>query len=337
MAPRARPLLRERRFERAALAQIEAHRRQQSPLGLARRLARLPLEVHIARLDPAQIRELIESSVVGRHARRGCGFRLGFRYGFFIDPTTPLRALAQETAAVVCCFNGERYLSELLRSIQTQTIAPGEILVVDNASTDGSREVARRGFPGVRLIELATNEGPCVARNRGMRETSKRLVLALDVDVILEPDCLERLLAAFAADPGLAVAAPRAIAEGAAASVQYDGARFHYTGLLSLRNFYKPLAEAEGTGVVSVDAFISVAILADREKLLSVGGYDPAFFFYFEDSDLSYRLHSGGHRLACVEEARVTHRGGTSDLRSAAAPAPRAAFITIRAIAAYSW
>ena len=197
--------------------------------------------------------------------------------------------------------------------------------MVDNASTDGSREVARRGFPGVRLIELATNEGPCVARNRGMRETSKRLVLALDVDVILEPDCLERLLAAFAADPGLAVAAPRAIAEGSGGLVQYDGARFHYTGLLSLRNFYKPLAEAEGTGVVSVDAFISVAILADREKLLSVGGYDPAFFFYFEDSDLSYRLHSGGHRLACVEEARVTHRGGTSDLsfRGGAYPARR--------------
>jgi GT2 family glycosyltransferase len=189
-----------------------------------------------------------------------------------------------------------------------------EILVVDNASTDGSRELVRREFPGVRLVELATNEGPCVARNVGMERAATRLVLALDVDVILERDCLERLLLAFASEAGIAVASPRAIAEGDPPLVQYDGASFHYTGLLSLRNFYAPLASAEGRGIVPVDAFISVAILADRELLRSVGGYDPAFFFYFEDSDLSYRLRASGHRIVCVEEARVTHRGGTSGL-----------------------
>jgi GT2 family glycosyltransferase len=94
--------------------------------------------------------------------------------------------------------------------------------------------------------------------------------------------------------------------------VQYDGARFHYVGLLTLRNFYVPLTGAEGAGVVPIDAFVSVAILCDRVKLLAAGGYDPRYFILFEDSDLSYRLVSSGERIAAVEDAIVEHRGGTA-------------------------
>lgn len=190
-------------------------------------------------------------------------------------------------------------------------MAVAEVIVVDNASRDGSAEVARRECPGARVLSLADNAGPCPARNRGMEEARTRLVLALDADLVLEPDCLERLLAAFERDPGLAVAEPRALDEGSGA-VQYDGARFHYTGLLTLRNFYVERARAEGRGVVEVDAFVSVAALVDRAKCLAAGGYDPAFFILFEDSDLSYRLRSAGERIVCVEEAIVRHRGGTA-------------------------
>lgn len=215
-------------------------------------------------------------------------------------------------SVVVCNYNGERYLGDLLRSVAAQTVAPAEILVVDNRSTDGSVALLRRDWPAVRVIEMERNEGPCPARNRGMEEARHELVLALDCDLILEPDCLEKCLRVLEADPGLAAVEPRAVDEADRALVQYDGAWFHYVGLLCLRNFYVPAQQADGRGVVPVDAFVSLALLARRERLLQAGGYDQAFFILFEDSDLSYRLRSAGERIACVEDALVVHRGGTA-------------------------
>jgi hypothetical protein len=136
-------------------------------------------------------------------------------------------------------------------------------------------------------------------------------VFLVDCDVVLDADTLEKLLPALA-DPGVAVAEPRAVAEENPSLVQYDGAFFHYTGLLVLRNFYVPLDRAQGAGTVDVDAVVSVALLADRVRVLDAGGFDPAFFILFEDNDLSYRLRSAGSRLVCVEESRIVHRGGTA-------------------------
>jgi GT2 family glycosyltransferase len=93
--------------------------------------------------------------------------------------------------------------------------------------------------------------------------------------------------------------------------VHYDGGRFHYAGLYSLRNFGVPLERAEGRGVLAVDGAVSVALLADRDLVLAAGGFDPRFFILFEDLDLSYRLRLEGRTILSVEEALVRHRGGT--------------------------
>lgn len=203
-------------------------------------------------------------------------------------------------------------MPDLLRSVAAQTVAPAETILVDNASTDGGLELVRREFPWVRIVPLTRNDGPGPARNRGLEEARTRLVFALDSDVVLGATCLERCLAAFAADRGLAVAEPRAVDAASPEFVQYDGAHFHYVGLLTLRNFYKPLTEAAGHGAVPIDAFVSVAILCDRAKLLEAGGYDPRYFILFEDSDLAYRLRVRGERMVAVEDALVLHRGGTA-------------------------
>lgn len=213
--------------------------------------------------------------------------------------------------AVICNYNGEKYLRDLLNSIERQTVRPAEILIVDNASTDGSAAVARE-FAGVRWIVMEKNDGPCPARNRGMQEARTPLVLALDCDIILAPDCLEQLLNIINSDARIAVVSPRAVAEEDTNLVQYDGAFFHYVGLLSLRNFYVPLDRAAGRGAVDVDAYVSMAVLVNCKECLDAGGYDPVFFILFEDSDLSYRLRSSGARIVCAEEARVIHRGGTA-------------------------
>jgi len=220
--------------------------------------------------------------------------------------------MSEPVSVVVVNWNGAAYLQQCLGAVRALRGAVGEVLVVDNASTDGSRELVAQKFPEVRWIGLDTNAGPCPARNAGMRAAQNRWVLALDNDALVEPDTLEKLLAARA--EGVAIVQPRSVFAAEPARVHYDGGGFHYVGLIALRNFYTPLAQAAGQGVVEVDCAVSVALLVDRDALLALGGYDERYFLLFEDLDLSYRLRARGLRIRSVEDALVRHLGGTSGL-----------------------
>jgi len=215
-------------------------------------------------------------------------------------------------SAVVCNYNGERYLEECLRAVLAQ--GADEVLVVDDASTDGSVALLRERFPAVEVLVLARNRGPCAARNAGMRAARHRWVLAVDNDAVLEPGVLARLRAALEADAGACLAQARSVLHDEPTRVHYDGGGFHYLGLIALRNFYTPLAEAEGVGVVEADALVAICALLDRDVVLSRGGYDEELFYLAEDLDLALRLRLAGERLLSVEDALVRHRGGTAGL-----------------------
>lgn len=215
-------------------------------------------------------------------------------------------------SAVVCNYNGRGYLEGCLASVLAQH--PDEVLVVDDASTDDSVAFVRERFPTVEVLVLERNRGPCAARNAGMRAAKHRWVLAVDNDAVLEPGVLAQLRAALEADGGACLAQTRSVLHDEPSRVHYDGGGFHYLGLIALRNFYVPLAEAEGRGVVEADALVAICALLDRDVVLAHGGYDEELFYLAEDLDLSLRLKLAGQRLLSVEEARVRHRGGTAGL-----------------------
>jgi GT2 family glycosyltransferase len=216
-------------------------------------------------------------------------------------------------SAVVCNYQGEAYLEDCLRSIVAEE-GVDELVVVDDASTDASVRLVQERFPTARVLALPANRGPGAARNAGMRAARHRFVLAVDNDVVLRPGALARLRAALAAQPEAVVAQPRSLLFDEPGRVHYDGGGLHYCGLYALRNFYRPLAEAEGTGVVGSDAFVSLCALVDRDALLALGGYDEELFYLAEDLDLALRLGIAGHALVSVEDAEVLHRGGTAGL-----------------------
>lgn len=214
-------------------------------------------------------------------------------------------------SAVVCNFNGEHYLDACLTSLLSLEGELDELIVVDNGSTDGSVELVRRQFPGVRLLVLPANGGPCVARNAGVRAARNRFVLAVDNDAVLLPDTLRKLREALEQHPGAVAAQPRSVYANEPDRVHYDGGAFHFVGLYSLRNFGVPIAQAEGVGTLAVDGLIAICILIDTQAFAAVGGYDEDFFILFEDLDLSMRLRIAGYDLLSVEHALVLHRGGT--------------------------
>ena len=211
---------------------------------------------------------------------------------------------------VVCNYNGEQHLPACLDAIAQLEGEVAEVLVVDNASTDRSLELVARHAPEARVLHTGGNLGPSVARNLGMREARTRWVLALDNDAVLPPEALRELLAA-AEETGAALAQPRSVLADDPERVHYDGGWLHYLGLISLRNFYAPLASAEGEGTLEVDCAISMCLMVDRERVLALGGYDERYFILFEDLDLSYRLRATGQKIVSVEGVVVHHRAGT--------------------------
>src|SRR5688572_6748386 len=96
--------------------------------------------------------------------------------------------------AVVITHNGRRVIPECLEPLRNQTIPPTQILVINNASTDGTPAWVRERFPQVKVIDRSVNSGPNPARNEGIRQADSELVLLVDDDAVLHPQCLEELL-----------------------------------------------------------------------------------------------------------------------------------------------
>lgn len=217
-------------------------------------------------------------------------------------------------SAVVVNYNGAHYLVDCIAALLAQEPPPAEIVVVDNASSDGSQALVAAQFPSVRWLAMESNLGPAPARNAGLKAARSRWVLLVDNDAVLEPGCLARLASAAASELQPSLVQPRSVFFDDRQRVHYDGGAFHYCGLIALRNFYTPLARASGQGVVEVDCAVSVVLLADRERVLAIGGFDPRYFILFEDLDLSYRLRAHGQRIVSVEDALVLHKGGTGGI-----------------------
>jgi len=216
------------------------------------------------------------------------------------------------TIAVIL-FNGLDHLAHCLPAVGRLAGDIAEILVVDNGSTDGGVEWVRTHHPEVRVVELGRNLGPAAARNRALAESRTDRVLLLDCDVVVAPDCLERLTAALD-ETSAAIVQPRALFADDPSRIHYDGAAVSYTGLLTLRNFGASIRESDDEPI-AVDAVISMALLLDRSRLEAAGDatdpFDELYFIYFEDTDLSYRLRLAGWTLSVVPRATVLHREGT--------------------------
>jgi len=214
-----------------------------------------------------------------------------------------------DVTAVVVNWNGEGYLAACLEALRALDLV--EVIVVDNASTDGSLALVAERFPEARVVQVGANSGPARARNEGMEAAQTRWVLAIDNDVVVPPELLGALADAAESRPGVAAVQPRSVFADAPDRVHYDGGALHYAGLFSLRNWYRPLAQADGHGVVEVGGFVSLCALVDRQAVLALGGYDERYFILFEDLDLSHRLRLAGHTILCVEDAPVLHDAGT--------------------------
>ncbi len=218
--------------------------------------------------------------------------------------------LAPTLSYCVVNTNGREYLLACLAAIE-RTHPDGverEILVLDNASDDGSAEAVRELGGEIRLIALQRRAGKAENDSTLMREAKGRYCLLLNEDSELRPGASEALIAALDADPKAAAATPRLLdsaGEPVACAWRFPGVGTALAGALFLHR--RLTVQSKGSATRRVDWGQSSALLVRREAATAVGFMDPAFFVYYDECDFAKRLAGAGWHSLFVPAAEAVH------------------------------
>jgi N-acetylglucosaminyl-diphospho-decaprenol L-rhamnosyltransferase len=245
-----------------------------------------------------------------------------------------------QVAIVVVNWNTRELLAQCLQSLLTtsntsaQPFEDGfsltfgaygaQVFVVDNASSDGSAQIVREGFPWVHLIENDENAGFACANNQAIRQSSGRYVLLLNSDTEVRPDAVETLVAFMEANPQAGAVGGRLLnADGSLQPSCHpmltpwrEFWRLMFLDHLARKATYGPKLWKAAVPQ-QVEVIKGACLLLRREALDQVGLFDESFFFYTEEVDLCYRLSQAGWQLWWVPAATVVHYGEASSKQAA--------------------
>jgi GT2 family glycosyltransferase len=213
---------------------------------------------------------------------------------------------------IIVCWNRRELTLKLLSSLSNLTYPSREILVVDNASTDGSAGAVRENFPEAAVLVNNENLGASGGFNAGMKAALKEgrcsHVWLLDSDLLAENDSLEKLVRAMEENPGAGMAGPAVLNLDYPELVMETGAVVDWktanTVGLKKGEIYR---EEEGT--IEADYLPGgCGTLISSEALRKTGLMDDGLYFLWEDIDLGLRFKKAGYRVLAVPSARVFHR-----------------------------
>lgn len=197
-------------------------------------------------------------------------------------------------------------LAQCLRSIEAHS-PDAQVVVVDNASKDGSADRVRREFPSAILVSLDRNLGFAGANNAGLPHCLGEFVVLLNSDTIIEDDSLQRLARWMKERPELGAASPRLIGfDDHPQRCLYPFPSVRETVRVALRKSPEN-RPADPTWLAGT------ALMLRRSALDAAGGFlDDNFFMYWEDADLSCRIRRAGWTVDECPEATIRHLGGAS-------------------------
>lgn len=239
--------------------------------------------------------------------------------------------IAPEVSVIIVNWNTRDLLRNCLRSILAQTRVSHEIIVVDNASGDGSAYMVRTEFPDITLIANNANGGFAAANNQGLRISRGRTVLLLNPDTIILDAAIDRMLGWLDRHPGVGcvgcqvLEGPGVIQRTCFADPTLLNFVMVEFGLMRLarhvtffgRSWY---TDWDRRSEREVDAVSGMFMLVPRTVMDCVGLLDEAFFVYGEESDWCRRIRKAGCTCVFSPEAQIIHLDGgsksTSQIRS---------------------
>jgi GT2 family glycosyltransferase len=219
-------------------------------------------------------------------------------------------------SVIIPHYNGIGILKECLDSLSRTSYPAKEIIVVDNASTDGSEQFVSGHYPYVRLIRLDRNLGFAGGCNTGIRAARGDLVCILNNDTTHDPLWLDRLVDLLLSSEEVAVVQPKILSSGDRTLFDYSGA---CGGLIDIFGYpfargriFETIEADEGQYDQVRDIFWAsgTAFLAKKAILLQAGLFDDRFFAHMEEIDLQWRLHLLGKSVKVEPGAVVYHHSG---------------------------
>jgi len=217
-------------------------------------------------------------------------------------------------SVVIVNYNGKKFLNECIGSLYAQSYPDFEILVVDNASVDGSIEFLKAEFPGVRIIRNQVNLGFAGGMNSGILNARGPFILALNNDTRMDRDCIMRLVEVMVHDRSIGMCAVKLLF--------YDQ-RINSTGICISRSgaaWDRGMFEVDtGQFETSEEVFgpSAAAALYRKEMFNDIGLFDEDFFLYLEDVDIAFRGQLAGWKCIYIPGAVVYHyHGGTAGFQS---------------------
>lgn len=232
--------------------------------------------------------------------------------------------MLNKTSIIIVNWNTRDILRDCLESVYQQTDPNGlEVIVVDNASSDGSQEMVRQDFPQVRLIANEENRGFAAANNQGMEIAKGRYVLLLNSDTIVLDEAVAKAITFADKHPDAAVMGCRVL--NADRSLQPTC--FMFPSLLNLllsgSYLYKVFPKSKFFGrermwwwqrddVREVDVVTGCFMLVRKEAIEQVGMMDDQYFMYGEETDWCYRFKRAGWKVLFTPDAEIIHLGGAS-------------------------
>lgn len=234
-----------------------------------------------------------------------------------------------DLSIIIVNYNVKEFLQNLLHSIEkaSQHLTK-EIIIVDNASDDGSVEFIQEKFPQVRLIINNKNLGFGKANNIGLKEAKGNFILLINPDTLVAEDTFDKMINFFKNQPQVGLAGCKILNPDGTLQLacrrSFPGPWTSFTKVTGLSALFPKskifakynLTYLDENQTYEVDAISGSFMMMRKEVYEMIGGFDEQFFMYGEDLDFCYRVQKSGYKVFYVHSTQIIHYKGESTKRS---------------------
>jgi GT2 family glycosyltransferase len=232
------------------------------------------------------------------------------------ENTQSAKGKLPRVGVVILNHNGKSLAEQCIRSVLNSSYPNKEIILVDNASTDGSLDYLHRIFPQVLILKNSENLGVAGGRNSGFREAVRRgndYIVSLDNDTRIDRRLIEALVEVTESDPRIGVVGPKMYSDDGSGTLQCAGGTITYTQNVCAERGLGKTDRGQYDRIEDMDYFPGCGFMARREVFERLNFLDETFYGYgHEDTDFCVRATQSGYRVVYVPKAVMWHRGSAT-------------------------
>lgn len=212
-----------------------------------------------------------------------------------------------KVTVVIPNYNGIKYIRDCMDSLRRQNYEPFEVLVIDNASKDGSLEILMQEYPEARVIALEENTGFCYAVNLGIRESNTPYVILLNNDTIVKPGFVSALVKTIEEGEDIFSVSAQMLSMEDENLLDGAGDGYNILGWAYARGKGRPASQYDKK--TEIFSACGGAAIYRKSVMEQIGYFDEKHFAYLEDVDIGYRARIYGYRNLYEPAAKVIHAG----------------------------